>query len=108
MMIQIRRTDFLQGSTRLDLVDDAGRSLSHLDGIVPLTLHFGKDQAFVVDLPQVTLARPVFGAMDAADILDYDGIRADMPALAAAPRGYIIEPAAVYQMLTFARRGGSP
>ena len=40
-MIQIRRTDFLQGSTRLDLVDDAGRSLSHLDGIVPLTLHFG-------------------------------------------------------------------
>lgn len=55
-MIQIRRTDFLQGSTRLDLVDDAGRSLSHLDGIVPLTLHFGKDQAFVVDLPQATLA----------------------------------------------------
>lgn len=44
MMIQIRRTDFLQGSTRLDLVDDAGRSLSHIDGIVPFTLHFGTAQ----------------------------------------------------------------
>lgn len=51
MTILIRRTDFLQGSTRLDLVDGAGRSLSHLDGIVPLTLHFGTAQAFVVDLP---------------------------------------------------------
>ena len=79
MMIQIRRTDFLQGSTRLDLVDDAGRSLSHLDGIVPLTLHFGKDQAFVVDLPQATLARLIFGATSAADILDHDGIRVGEP-----------------------------
>ena len=41
MMIQTRWTDFLQGSTRLDLIDHEGRSLSHIDGIVPFTLHFG-------------------------------------------------------------------
>lgn len=40
MMIQKRWTDFLQGSTRLDLRDQ-GRSLSHIAGIVPFTLHFG-------------------------------------------------------------------
>ena len=34
MVIEKRWTDYCQGSTRLDLREE-GRSVSHLDGIVP-------------------------------------------------------------------------
>lgn len=43
------------------------------------SMTFGEGPAVAVDLPQATLARLVFGAMSAADILDHDGIRADEP-----------------------------
>jgi len=44
------------------------------------SLTFGEEQAVVVDLSQTTLVRLVFGAMNASDILDHDGIRVDEPA----------------------------
>lgn len=40
MAIETSWTDYLQGSTRLDFICE-GRSVSHVDGIVPVTLRFG-------------------------------------------------------------------
>lgn len=47
MHIQKHWTDFLGGSTRFDLMDE-GRSLSHIEGVVPFTLRFGNASVHAV------------------------------------------------------------